>query len=108
MRNRPSTITLMPDYGVDVPLWPREVETDALVSERLIEKLIAWQELFATNFGQSGWASQDDRERWVEQAVALAAELRGEVAGRVGVEVDLRPANPGYLHTSQLDRPPPT
>jgi hypothetical protein len=108
MRNRPPTITLMPEYGVEVPLWPQEEETDALVSEGLVAKLKSWQELFASNFGQSGWTSQEVKFEWLEEAVALEAELREEVAGRVEVEVDLWPVNPGHLHTSQLDRPPPT
>jgi hypothetical protein len=108
MHNRPPTITLMPEYGVEVPLWPQEDETDALVSEGLVAKLTAWQDLFATNFGQSGWRSEEIKDRWAKQAVALEAELRDEVAGRVEVEVDLWPVNPGYLHTSQLDYPPPT
>ncbi len=108
MRNRPPTITLMPDYGVDVPLWPQEEETDALASEGLVAKLMAWQELFASNFGPSGWSSEGVKDRWAEQAVALEAELREEVAGRVGVEVDLWPVNLAYLHGWQLDYPPPS
>ena len=108
IRNRPPTITLMPEYGVEVPLWPQDNEIDAFVSEGLMEKLMAWQHLFAANFGPSGWRSQDVREKWLEQAAALESELRMEVAGHVEVEVDLWPTNPGFLHTSQLDRPPPT
>ena len=108
MRNRPPTITLMPEYGVEVPLWPQEDETDTLVSPGLRAKLMAWQDLFATGFGQSGWRSDEVKVRWAKQAVVLANELREEVAGRVEVEVDLWPMNPGYLHTSQLDHPPPT
>ena len=107
-RNRPPTITLMPEYGVEVPLWPQEDETVALVSEVLVAKLMAWQELFATNFGQSGWRSEEVKDRWASQAVALEAELRDEVAGRVEVEVDLWPVNPGHLHGWQLANPPPT
>ncbi len=100
------TITLMPEYGVEVPLWPREDETDALVSQGLRRKLMAWQDLFATGFGQSGWRSEEIKDRWAKQAVVLADELRAEVAGRVEVEVDLWPMNPGHLHTSQ-PRPSP-
>src|SRR5664280_138531 len=51
IRKRPPTITLMPEYGVEVPLWPQDNEIDALVSEGLMEKLMAWQHLFAANFG---------------------------------------------------------
>jgi hypothetical protein len=107
-RNRPPTITLMPEYGVEVPLWPQEDETEALVSEALVARLMAWQELFATNFGQSGWRSEEVKARWASQAVALEADLRDEVAGRVEVEVDLWPVNPGHLHGWQLANPPPT
>jgi len=106
--SRPPTITLSPEYSVEVPLWPQGGETDALVSEGLVAKLTAWQHLFAANFEPSGWTSQNVRQQWLEQAVVLEAELREVVAGRVEVEVDLWPVNPGFLHTSQLDRPPPT
>ena len=105
--NRPSTITLMPEYGVEVPLWPQEDETVALMSVALAAKLMAWQDLFATNFGQSGWRSEEVRDRWAHQAVALEAELRDEVSGRFEVEVDLWPLNPGHLHGWQPHNPPP-
>ncbi len=108
-RSRPTTITLMPEYGVDVPLWPREDETDSLVSQGLMAKLMAWQDVFGSQFdSRSGWRTDEVKVSWAEQARTLEAELRKEVAGRVGIEVDLWPLNPGYLHTWQLDNPPPT
>jgi hypothetical protein len=97
----------MPEYGVEVPLWPQEDETVALVSVALAAKLMAWQDLFATNFGQSGWRSEEVRDRWAHRAVALEAELRDEVSGRFEVEVDLWPLKPGHLHGWQLQNPPP-
>ena len=106
--NRPPTITLMPEYGVEVPLWPQADETEDLVSDRLKSKLEAWQATFDSHFSwDSGWDSEEAKAAWASDAKGLEAELRNEVAGIIEVEVDLWPLNPGYLHTGQPELPPP-
>lgn len=109
LHDGPPTITLMPEYSVEVPLWPQADKTDDLVSEALKSKLKAWQATFDTNFSwQTGWDSEDVKVAWAEDAKILEAELRVELAGIVEVEVDLWPLNPGSLHTGQPELPPPT
>ena len=105
--NRPNTITLMPEYGAEVPLWPQADETEALVSDSLRSKLEAWQATFDSHFRwDSGWDSEEAKAAWAGDARGLEAELRIEVAGIVEVNVDLWPLNPGYLHTGQPELPP--
>lgn len=104
---RPPTIELSPDYGVTIPLWPQEDRTETLIPTDLLERLIAWQQLFNVNFEPgSGWTSMAVKTKWTEEAVQLEADLRAAVDGRFAVEVDLWPLNPGFVHTSQLNRPP--
>ena len=106
--NRPPTITLMPEYGVEVPLWPQAEETEDLVSEGLRSKLEAWQATFDPHFSwNSGWDSEEVKAAWASDAANLEAQLRNEMAGIIEVEVDLWPLNPGYLHTGQPELPPP-
>ena len=107
LQRRPPTVELSPDYGAEMPLWPQEDVTDSLVPAELKERLLAWQQVFEANFEPpSGWKSMTIKSQWAETAVQLEADLRAAVDGRVEVEVDLWPLNPGFVHTSQLNRPP--
>jgi hypothetical protein len=63
MRDGPPTITLMPEYSIEVPLWPQEDETDALVSEGLMARLMAWQDVFAVHFDADTRSGQGGSNR---------------------------------------------
>ena len=107
LQDRPPTITLMPEYTVEIPLWPQADETDDLVSEDLKTKLKTWQAMFDDHFSwQTAWDSDEVKADWAEDAKILEAELRNELAGIAEVEVDLWPLNPGFLHTGQPELPP--
>jgi hypothetical protein len=107
LQERPSTITLMPEYSAEVPLWTIEGETDDLVSKALLVRLKAWQAMFDANFRpQTGWESDEVKTAWAEDAKTLETELRSEMIGIMEVEVDLWPLNPGFLHTGQPELPP--
>jgi hypothetical protein len=88
----PTVVTFMPEYGVDVPLWPLGDATDALVPSELLAKLVTWQAYFDDNFHwETGWTSEDAKSRWAEEALGLEAELREALAGKAEVVVDLWP-----------------
>jgi hypothetical protein len=87
-------VILSPEYSVDVPLWPNSQAVVALVPAPLLEKLVAWQADFDSNFGwQDGWHSEEARDRWAEVATVLESELRIVLAGKAELIVDLWPIN---------------
>ena len=86
-------VKLMPEYGVDLPLWRHRVETLGL-SRELLDRLARWQEDFEANFDPfSGWKSVESRERWSREAGPLEADLRAALPKGVDLEVDLWPLN---------------
>lgn len=88
-------VRLSPDYGAPSPLWPLSVGTDALVPEPLLARLVEWQEDFDSNYRDSGWRSEEARDRWSAAGVVLEAELRKALDGKATLEVDLWPLEPG-------------
>jgi hypothetical protein len=88
----PARVKLMPEYGVDIPLWPRADSTDSLVPAELLRRLESWQTDFDDNFlAESGWKTEEAKGRWALQAVTLKVELRADLAGKTEREVDLWP-----------------
>ena len=85
-------IRMMPEYSVDVPLFPQSDFTDALVPEELLARLIRWQKEFDENFHwDHGWQSTEVRDRWAAEAVPLEAALRMALEGKADLVVDLWP-----------------
>ena len=77
LRGDDRTIRLAPDYGVEVPLWPQADETDALIPETLLARLIAWQAEWSSHFHyEAGWDSDAVRTQWERDGAKLAAEVR--------------------------------
>lgn len=77
LRGDDRTIVLAPDYGVEVPLWPQSDETDALIPEGLLAKLIAWQGEWDSHFHYvNGWDSEAAKSQWERDEETLAAEVR--------------------------------
>ncbi len=106
-QTEPPTVELSPEFGVEIPLWPQDGETHALIPAALLERLITWQRSFRANFNpHSGWTSLTINTQWAEEALELEADLRAAFEGRFRVEVDLWPLNPGFVRTSLLNRPP--
>jgi hypothetical protein len=89
---QPVVIRFMPEYGVDVPLFPRSDFTDALVPEDLLAELMRWQSEFDENFHyEKGWQSTEVRDRWAAEAVPLEDALREALKGKADLVVDLWP-----------------
>ena len=56
LRGSERTIRMAPDYGVEVPLWPQADETDDLVPEDLLHRLMAWQTFWESHHHfERGW-----------------------------------------------------
>jgi hypothetical protein len=88
----PVVIRFMPEYSADVPLFPRSDDTDALVPEDLLAKLMRWQSEFDENFHwEKGWKSTEVRDRWAAEAVPLENALREALKGKADLVVDLWP-----------------
>jgi hypothetical protein len=88
----PVVIRFMPEYSVEVPLFPQSDDTDALIPEDLLAKLIRWQSEFDENFHyEKGWKSTEVRDRWAAEAVPLEAALRETLKGKADLVVDLWP-----------------
>jgi hypothetical protein len=91
----PERVRLMPEYGVDVPLWPRSGDTDALVPSDLLERLVRWQRAFDANFDHmTGWDDDQVREQWAEEAERLVEEIRHQLPVGYVLDVDLWPLQP--------------
>ena len=91
---------MMPEYSVDVPLWPRTADTDALVAPGLLRRLIGWQQDFDRDFHyEYGWRTRDAMDRWSAEARTLEADLRAALPRGVVLRVDLWPL--------ELDAVPP-
>lgn len=85
-------VRLAPDYSAPSPLWPQSDETDTLVPQSLLVKLVAWQRDFDASFRwDSGWNSDEARTRWAADAEHLAAELEAALVGKARLIVDLWP-----------------
>ena len=83
-------ITLMCEYGVTVPLFPQDDDTETLVSAGLLAQLVEWQQSFDANFHwEEGWRSDDARSRWIDAAQVLYPKVKQEIAGRAPVVLDL-------------------
>jgi hypothetical protein len=83
------TIRMAPDYGVEVPLWPQADETDALVPDDLLHKLISWQAYWESHHSwDRGWDSEDSMARWRKEGSALAAEVKDALPRPWKLKVD--------------------
>jgi hypothetical protein len=88
----PVIIRFMPEYTVEVPLFPQSDDTVVLVPEDLLAKLIRWQREFDQNYHwETGWRSEVIRDRWAAEAVPLEAALREALEGKADLVVDLWP-----------------
>jgi hypothetical protein len=98
MRNDRQVLKLMPEYGVDVPLWPRSDDTDAMIPAELLQRLIRWQASFDESFHYDrGWRNVETRETWGHEARLLEKRLRQALPHDVQLVVDLWPLD-GTTH----------
>ena len=89
---QPIRLRLFPEYMVDVPVFPRSDDTDALLPEGLLDRLIAWNEFFNENYHyEKGWRSEEAKEKWAEEAPSLVADLKDSLADKAELEIDLWP-----------------
>lgn len=93
-RPLPDVIRLSPDYGVELPLWGDGFGNISWqytkFSPGWLDRLAAWQREFDRDFHyETGWSSDEARDRWVSKAEALAADVQAELGTRSRVEVGL-------------------
>jgi hypothetical protein len=90
-------IVLSPDWTVDIPLWPHSEAAHQLVPESLLEKIIAWQTIFDSNYRwgddtrPEGWVSEETKDQWKQEAPIIVAELSSALEGKAELIVDLWP-----------------
>lgn len=93
-----TTVRLMPEYGVDVPLWGGDWETLAL-SDSLLADLVKWQAEFDETFSPSSRADRSQwvaiKARWEQDAQSLAARIRREIPPHFELVIDLWPLETG-------------
>jgi hypothetical protein len=101
----PLRLRLAPDYVMGISgLWPSSDDTDAMVSPELLTRLVAWNDEFNVNFHyERGWRSEEARDRWAEESVDLAAQVRAAVEGKAELQIDLWPLSPEMR--SLIERP---
>jgi hypothetical protein len=94
-----TSIKLMPEYGVELPLWGAEWWQLGLTTD-LLNDLADWQDQFDTGFHyETGWNSNDIADGWARRGDELAAELRQQLAPTIPLHVDLWPvASPRQRH----------
>lgn len=90
-----TTVKLMPEYSVEVPLWGDDglIEPgDLPLSESLLEALTAWSALFQEHHRvDSGWLDGSAREEFASSAEVLLTRLRAELGPAYDVVADLWP-----------------
>jgi hypothetical protein len=93
---QPIVLRLFPEWVVGlVPVFPQSDDTDALIPEGLLERLIAWNDYFNANcHWERGWQSEEVKTKWAEEARPLVAELRDALKGKAKLVVDLWPLEP--------------
>ena len=92
LRKRPDDyVELMADYSCDMPLWGTvDWERELALSAALLDRLVAWQLRFDSNFRYDrGWTDDAERETWTRDADALCADLRREIPSDIPLVVDL-------------------
>ncbi len=73
-------------------MFPRSDDTDALIPDDLLVRLVAWNEYFNNNYHwEQGWRSEEAKRRWVDEAPSLVAELKEALAGKTELKIDLWP-----------------
>jgi hypothetical protein len=86
-----TTLKLMPDYGVELPLWGADWWQLGL-SPRLLDDLADWQEQFNNDFrSETGWTNDQLAADWARRADELAAALRDELPATIPLAVNLWP-----------------
>ena len=74
---------------MEVPLWPQADETDALIPEALLPKLIAWQAEWSVHVHyENGWDSEDVKSQWERDGAKLASEIREVLPRRMKLKTD--------------------
>ena len=93
MSDRVERLKLMPDYGVDVPLWAGTANwEDLALPTHLIERLRTWQADFDDAFRfDRGWLDPDRREAWTRESARLVDLLHEHLDPTVDLVVDLWP-----------------
>lgn len=93
MPSRVERLKLMPDYGVDVPLWAGVSNWEDLeLPEHLIDRLRSWQADFDDGYRVGfGWLSSDRREAWARESERIIELLREHLDPQIDLVVDLWP-----------------
>lgn len=89
-------VKLMVEYSCDMPLWGTvDWESELSLSRGLLDRLLAWQLKFDTNFHyKRGWTDNAEREIWTRDIEELCADLRQELPSDIPLIVDLWPIEP--------------
>jgi hypothetical protein len=89
-----TSIKLMPEYGVELPLWGADWWQLGLATD-LLNDLADWQEQFDTGFScETGWKTSDVAVGWARRGADLATELRKQLPPSIELGVDLWPVAP--------------
>jgi hypothetical protein len=90
---QPIVLRLFPEYVMDlVPVFPQSDDTDALIPEDLLTRLISWNNYFNLSYHfEKGWQSKEAKVKWSEDSIPLVAELGDALKGKAELVVDLWP-----------------
>ena len=95
----PTTVLLSPDFNAPSPLWPLSAATDAMVPQTLLDELIAWQSEFDSNYDwETGWRSEEAKRDWAAASIGLVDKVRGALAGKADLTVNLWPLDEPERH----------
>ena len=84
-------VTLMPEYGVELPLWGADW-WELGPTRPLLDELADWQEQFDTNFSsETGWLNDSIADECERRADALASAVAEQLPPDVPFGVDLWP-----------------
>lgn len=95
-----TAVTLMPEYGVELPLWGMDWWRLGLTPE-LLNALADWQEQFNAGFEpDAGWRDGGDSSAWERRATELVEALRSELPPTISLTVNLWPIPSRQSQTS--------
>ncbi len=95
-------ITLMSEYGLDMPLWgavgsdQEKAATFLGLSAELTRDLLDWQVSFKEHCATLSWDNPANADTYATQGRALLRRLREELPGNT-IELDLWPLDPDYI-----------
>lgn len=85
------TISIAPDYGASLPLWPGQKAGDPeeFLPQELLSRLSDWQQYWESHHDYpQGWDSEEARSSWESDGAILVSDIRAALPAGLKLKVD--------------------